>query len=183
MLGDPAGQLTPIAASLVPPTQAPVKPGRRPRDPVAPGGGDERGLQSPHVGHRVAAPRAAAKGNARQLDDRVADQLSGAMEGHRAPPVDLQALGPQGAQRLRPRPEVGGSVIAPHRVHRGMLEQEQAVTDLAGRPGVGERALQSPGLTGQGTVPNQILCSPRTWVSPVAPQTAAVAASTWPAAW
>ena len=63
-------------------------------------GADEHLLQAAHVGHHVGALP--------QVDDGVAHQLAGAVEGDVAPPVDPQDLGPQAGQVLRGSQDVGG---------------------------------------------------------------------------
>ncbi len=90
-----------------------------------------------------------------QFDDRVADQLPGAVESDVAPPVDVVDLGSRRRHRRPVGEQVGGVPVAADREHRWVLHQKQVV--VAGAtpdPALVQPALEVPGLgVGEATQP------------------------------
>src|ERR1019366_5642513 len=200
VLGHPTRQLDPDGGQLVraDPGAGVAGPADG-DDAVAPGGGDERALQRPEVGDHVPPPWSAGDGeDIGEPDDRVGDQLAGAVEGDRAAPVDLDAVRSEFAEGRGASSQMAVLSISAHRVDGGVREEEDAVVDPPRGPGGGQPPLQLPGLlVGDGSQPEPAQGSgdlrhrmrrafgpsPRraTGETPTAGQTAA-AATTWPAA-
>ncbi len=67
------------------------------------------------------------------------------MEGDVPAAIDADQLGPERSQPLRGRQEVGLVATATDGVDRIVLEEEQAVADLATSPPVGQVVLELPG--------------------------------------
>ena len=112
-------------------------------DPDARVVAEPAGTGQAHVGQRVDdellhRPDVGAGGarHGRHADDRVADQLAGAMVGDVASPVSSRQLGPD---RLRGDQDVLGLSPDPERVDVGMLEEEQIVVSGPGEQGALER--------------------------------------------
>ena len=81
---------------------------------------DQRLLEVAHVAADVAAVGA-------EVEDRIADQLAGAVVGHLAAAVALGDLDPPRRQRRRRGDHVAGRGVPPQGVDVGMLEQEQVL--------------------------------------------------------
>ena len=98
---------------------------------------DDRRLQGANV-----APQIQRIG---QLDDRVGDELTRTVEGDVPASIDADQLGPKRRHSLRGRQEVGLVAAPADGVDRVVFEEEQAVTDLAASPPVGQIVLELPG--------------------------------------
>ena len=124
----PPASLTPIAPSFS--IARPDAGVRRPAgdlDAVGGCGGDQRRLERPKVVIDVAVSRMARdREDTGEPDDRIGDELPGAMEGHRAAPIDLQELGAGGDERFPTLAEVPGLTLAAHRVDGRVLEEQHA---------------------------------------------------------
>ncbi len=149
MAGDSAGELDPDRAELViarPDTC--VRRAASDLDAVGGGGRDECRLEGAEVVVHVAmGGMTRDRENPREPDDRVRDELAGAVKGHRAAAIDLQELGARGDERLATFAEMPGLALAAHGVHGRMLEQQHGVVcELAASPCQRDRPLQLPGI-------------------------------------
>ena len=75
----------------------------------------------------------------RELEDRIADELTGAMVRRLAPPLDLDDL-KSGIEDILPLP------AAAERRDRIVLDEDQAIRDLVVRSSIHERLLEVPDL-------------------------------------
>ena len=80
-----------------------------------------------------------------QPEDRVSDELAGAVVGHVAAPVDAVEVDAAAGALVGVEHQVGLVGATPQRVDAGMLEQQQHVADLAGLATGGEVSLPVPG--------------------------------------
>ena len=84
-------------------------------------GGDDGGLEGPHVAAQVE--------RIVKLDDRIGDELPGSMKGDVTTAVDAQVRGAQLAQALGSGQEVRLVAPAPDGVHREVLQEQEAIAD------------------------------------------------------
>src|SRR5918998_3330436 len=107
-----------------------------PFEPVLGEGPDQDVFEVPQVPVRVAVL---------EPQDGVADDLTRPVEGRVPAPVAPEDLGPERAQVLLPRPEVGAvSGGATHSVDRRVLAQDEGVGNLVPLPLAGQVLLQIP---------------------------------------
>ena len=138
--GHPPGNPHPDGGRLAPLRPHPRVSGLPPSPrPEAGQGADEGLFHRPHVGDDFAGVG--------QAENRVADQLAGAVVGDVPAPVDVEPLRPQLRQARLGNQQVGAVPVAPHRIHVGMLHQQQIVgAGAAPQPPLPEGLLQIPGL-------------------------------------
>ena len=102
-------------------------------------GPDHRFLQAPDVGHDIAFPFS-------QIDNRVADNLAGAVVSDVAAAVDLEEFDAQLGQAVAAEQHVFQAAVAAQGQHMRMFEQQELVTDFAGFAAGLQGLLQGPGV-------------------------------------
>ena len=102
-----------------------------------------------HEADEVDRPEAAAGGGvaqAAEIEDRVADQLAGAVVGHVAAAVDLVEGNAAALEQLVRRQNVGTVGVAAQGEHGRMLQQQEHVGDAILLAEIDELGLQAQGL-------------------------------------
>ncbi len=122
-------------------------------DAAGGGGADEDFLESAHVIHRAEFEAAGARrqksraGAGAEIENGIADELAGTMEGDIAAAVALRQLDAARGQGGAAEQHVFGVGVAAERDHGGMLEQQQGVGNGAGLAAAHQRFLH---LLGRG---------------------------------
>ncbi len=136
----PCGPSAPTGIGGAPAVQTPVRPSKIcAPTPCVGEGGDHHPLEQADEGVDVGL---AAPAGAREVDDRIGDELAGAVVGDPAAAVrlgDLDALHPVPVLAHAELARVGAAALGED---GRVLEQEQDVVDQAGLAGSGDRALQ-----------------------------------------
>ena len=110
-----------MAATFLPSTHTPVQPGIRPADNVELRERiDDHLLDGPNIGDHVALPFS-------QIQDRIADDLAGAVIGDVAAAIGGIELDSGAAQRVFARQQIFGVAVAALRDHVRMLDEQELI--------------------------------------------------------